>query len=147
VDPAALDGRPGHGGLDGLAQAEVGVGDDQLHTLEPAGLQAPQERGPGGTILAVAHPKAEDLAAAIPAHPGGHDHGLGDDPPVDPGLAVGGVQEHIREGLTGQGTVPEGRHLVVEVGADAADLALGDATVATRARTRSSTLGVLTPCK
>jgi hypothetical protein len=77
VDPTALDGRPGHGGLDGLAQAEVGVGDDQLHTLEPVGLERAQERGPEGAVLAVAHPKAEDFAAPITTHPGGHPLRLG----------------------------------------------------------------------
>jgi hypothetical protein len=53
VDPAALNGRAGHGGLDGLAEAEMGVGDDQLHPGQAAGLERPQERRPEGTILAV----------------------------------------------------------------------------------------------
>jgi hypothetical protein len=132
VDPAALDGRSGHGGLDGLAQAQVGVGDDQLHPGQPTGLERPQERGPERAVLAVAHPKAEDFAAAITTHPGGHHYGLGDDPAVDPGLAVGGIQEHIREGLAGQGAVPEGADFGVQVGADAAHLALGDAAVGTQ---------------
>jgi hypothetical protein len=60
VDPAALDGRTGHGGLDGLAQAQVGVGDDQLHPAKPTGLQAAQECRPEGPVLAVTHREAED---------------------------------------------------------------------------------------
>jgi hypothetical protein len=131
VDPAALGGRPGHDRADSLAQAEVGVGDDQLHPSQSANLQAAQERGPEGPVLAVADPKAEDLAAAIAAHPGGHDHGLGDHPAVDPGLAVGRIDEHIGEALTGQGSVPEGANLGVQVGADPADLTLADAAVGT----------------
>jgi hypothetical protein len=119
VDPAALDGRTGHGDLDGLAQAQVGVGDDQLHPAKPTGLQAAQECRPEGAVLAVTHQEAEDLAAAIPTHPGGHHHGLGDDPAVDPGLAVGGVHEDIGERLTGQRSIPKRRHLSVQVGADA----------------------------
>jgi hypothetical protein len=50
MGPAALDGGTGHGGLDDLAQPEVGVGDDQLH---PGQLTGPErakegrpERGP-----------------------------------------------------------------------------------------------------
>ena len=109
VDPAALDGRAGHGRLDGLTQPQVGIGDDQLHPAKPTGLQAAQERGPEGPVLAVAHREAEDLAAAITTHPGGHHDRLGDDPAVDPGFAVGGVHKDVREGLAGQGTVPEGR--------------------------------------
>jgi hypothetical protein len=35
VDSATLDGGAGHRGLDGLAQPEVGVGDDQLHPGQP----------------------------------------------------------------------------------------------------------------
>jgi hypothetical protein len=129
VDPAALDGRAGHGGLDGLAQAKVGVGDDQLHALEPTGLQAAQELGPERPVLAVADGEAQHLTAAVTTHPGGHDHRLGDHPAVDPGLAVGGVEEHIREALAGQRAIPERRHLLVQISADAAHLRLADAAV------------------
>jgi hypothetical protein len=95
VDPAALHRGAGHHRGHGLAQAEVGVGDDQLHPAQPACLQAAQELGPEGAVLAVPDGEAEDLTAAITAHPGGHDHGLGDDAAVDSCFAVGGVHEHI----------------------------------------------------
>ena len=39
VDPAALDGRTGHSGLDGLTQPQVGIGDDQLHPAKPTGFR------------------------------------------------------------------------------------------------------------
>jgi hypothetical protein len=107
VDSAALDGRPGHAHSHGLLEAEVGVGDDQLHALKPVRLERAQERRPEGPVLAVAHREAQDLAAAVAAHPGGHDYGLGDDAAVDSGLAVGGVHEHIGEDLAGQRPVPE----------------------------------------
>ena len=129
VDPAALHGGAGHHRLDGLAEAEVGVGDDQLHPGQPTGLERAQEGGPEGAVLVVANGEAEDLAAAVTAHAGGDHDRLGDDPAVDPGLAVGGIHEHIGEDLAGQGAVPEGADLAVQVGADAADLALGDAAV------------------
>jgi hypothetical protein len=69
VDPAALDGGAGHGGLDRLSEAEVGVGDDQLHPGQASGLQAPQELGPGGTVLAVAHPKPRTSRRPSPHTP------------------------------------------------------------------------------
>jgi hypothetical protein len=80
-------------------------------------------------VLAVTDGEAEDLAAPVTADSGGHDHGLGDDPAVDSGLAVGGVHEDVGEGLAGQRPVPEGRDLGVQISADAADLRLGDAAV------------------
>jgi hypothetical protein len=132
VDPATLDGGAGHDRDDGLTQAEVGVGDDQLHPGQASGLERPQERGPEGAVFGVSNGEAEDFAAAVAAHAGGNHDGLGDDPAVDPGLAVGGVHEHIREGLSCQGAVTEGCHLAVEVGTDPAHLALADAAVGTK---------------
>jgi hypothetical protein len=76
VDPAALDGRAGHDRLDGLAQARVGVGDHHLHPAQASRLERAQERRPERAVLAVTHGEAEDLAAAVPAHPGGHHDGL-----------------------------------------------------------------------
>jgi hypothetical protein len=80
----------------------VGIGDDQLHALEPAGLERAQERRPEGPILAVTDGEAEDLAAAIAAHPGGHHHRLGDDAAVDPRLATGRVDKDVGKDLAGQ---------------------------------------------
>ncbi len=45
---------------------------------------------------------------------------------IDPGLAVGRVEEHIGEPLIGQRPVPEGAHLGVQVSADTGDLVFGD---------------------
>jgi hypothetical protein len=72
---------------------------------------------------------------------------LGDDPAVDPGLAVGGVDDHIGEALAGQGAVPEGGHLLVESAQIRATADLEMPLSAPRARTRSSTLRVETPCR
>jgi len=132
MDPAALDGGAGRDRADGLTQAQVGVGDDQLHPGQSTGLQAAQERGPERAILAVTDGEPEDLASTVAAYPGGHHHRLGDDPAVHPGLAVGGVHEEVREGLAGQGAIPEGRYLTVKVGADPAHLGLADPAVSTK---------------
>ena len=83
------------------------IGDDQLGAGQPAGLQRAQERGPERAVLAVADGEAEHLPVAVGGHPGGDHHGLGDHPPVDPRLAVGGVQEDVGEGLLGQAAVAE----------------------------------------
>jgi hypothetical protein len=95
-DPAPLPGRTQHDRPDRLFQAGVGVGDDQLHPTQPAGLQAAEERGPEGAVLGVADVEAEDLPAAVAGHPGRDHHRLRHHPMVHPGLAVGGVQEHVR---------------------------------------------------
>jgi hypothetical protein len=68
----------------------------------------------------------EDLAPPISADSGGDHDRLGHDAVVDPGLAIGGIEEHVREGLLGQATVAKRAHLGVQVGADPAHLALGD---------------------
>ena len=69
MHPAALGRGAGHGGLHGLAQAQVSVGDDQLHPGQAAGLERAQERRLECPVLGVAHGEAEDLTAAIAAHP------------------------------------------------------------------------------
>jgi hypothetical protein len=71
VDPAALHRGAGHGGLHGLAQPEVGVGDDQLHPGQPTRLERPEELGPERPVLGVTYGKAEDFTAAVAAHAGG----------------------------------------------------------------------------
>ena len=101
----------------------VGVGDDQLHPAQPAGLERAQERGPERAVLAVADGEPEHLAPAVSPDAGGDHDRLGHDPVVDPGLAVGGVQEHVGERLLGQAAVAERAHLGVEVGADPRHLA------------------------
>jgi hypothetical protein len=100
--------------------------------LGSTGLQAAQERRPKGAVLAVADGKAEDLAAPIRAHPGGHHDGLGDHPAVDAGFAVGRVDEDVGEDLAGQRPVLEGTDLGVQVGADPADLRLAGPAVGTK---------------
>ena len=52
--------------------------------------------------------------------------GLGHDPVVDAGLAVGGVQEHVWERHARQRAVPERGDLGIQVGADPRHLALAD---------------------
>jgi hypothetical protein len=121
----------------------VGDTDGQLRISQAARLQREQERGPERPVLAVADREPQNLTVAA----GGDHDGLGDHPPVDPGLAVGRVQEHIRERQVAQRPVPEGGELLVQVRADPAHLALADAGVGAQGLDQSSTLRVLTPCR
>ncbi len=76
--------------------------------------------------------EAEYLPPPVGAHPGGHHHGLGDHPTVDPGLAVSRVEEHVRVGRVGEAAVAEHGDLGVQVRADPAHLACGDPRVGTQ---------------
>jgi hypothetical protein len=121
--PAGALQHPSDRGL----QAGVGVGDDQLHPAQPTRPQRPQERRPEGLVLAVADRDAQDLPVAGQGHAGGDDHRLGHDPPAGADLDVGRVAEQVGEGDVVQRPVAEGRQALVELGADAADLAAADA--------------------
>src|SRR4051812_3248281 len=71
----------------------------------------------------VSGPRGEaQMVLALPAPVGGDtgpdDHGLGDHSPVDSGLAVGGVQEDVGEGLVGQAAFDERADFGVDVCAD-----------------------------
>jgi hypothetical protein len=68
----------------------------------PRVFKRAQERGPERTVLAIADVEAKHLPVPVRRHAGRDHHGLRDDPVVHPGLAVGGVQEHIPERLPGQ---------------------------------------------
>ena len=80
----------------------------------------------------IADLEAEDLTPAVGGDAGGDHHRLGDHPAVDPGLAVGGVEEHIGVGDLGQRPVPERADLLIEVRTDPGDLGLGDPGVRTQ---------------
>ena len=104
--------------LDRGLQPEVVVRDHQLHTGEPAGPEAFEERGPERPVFAVANVHAQDLPVAGGGHPGGDHHGPGHDPAVDAALEVGGIREHVRELDMVQGPGPERLEVDVELLAD-----------------------------
>jgi hypothetical protein len=111
---------------DRTLQAGVGVADHQLHPAQPAGLQATQERGPERPVLGVADVEPEHLTPPVGGDTGSDDHRLGHHAAVHPGLAVGGVEEHVGVVDPGQGPVPERAHLLIEVRADPRHLGLAD---------------------
>ena len=129
MHPASLPGRAEQHRRDGLLEPGVGIGDDQLHPTQAAGFEAAQKRGPERPVLGVAHGEPEDFPPTVGPNPGGDYDSLRHDPVVHPGLAVGGIQEHVRKLLAGQGAVPERAHFLVQVSADPRHLRLGDTRI------------------
>jgi hypothetical protein len=68
VGAAPLPACAGQGRADGLEEAGVALGGDQLDAGKAAGDQATQERQPAGAVLTAGHVQAEDLALPIAAH-------------------------------------------------------------------------------
>ena len=67
VDSAALPGAAEHLG-DGGLEAGVGVGDDQLHPLQPASAERAQERPPERLGLGLTNIQADHLTPARLLH-------------------------------------------------------------------------------
>lgn len=107
------------------------VGHDQLDSVEAAGHQRPQERGPEALVLAVTHVEAEDFPASVGGNTDRDDNSLGHDPVPDAGFAVGGIKEHVGEVLAREGAVTELGDLCVQTGADPGHLRLRDPCVST----------------
>ena len=125
-------------------QAEVGVGDDQLHPAQPTGLEAAQEWRPEGTVLTVAHGEAEHFAPAITGHPAGTTTAWATTRRLT--RDAGGIHEHIREGLPGQRAVQKALTSASR-SARCVRLGLGDAAVRAQGADQVVDLRVLTPCR
>jgi len=78
MDPAALPPAALEAAGDRLLEAGMGVADHQLHPCQPPLPEVPQEGGPEGLVLTVAHLDAEHLALAAGGDANRHDHGPGD---------------------------------------------------------------------
>jgi hypothetical protein len=115
VDGAALPGAA-KDLADGGVEAGVGVGDDQLHPLQPASPQRPQEATPERLGLGLPNVQADNLPAAGLRHAVGDHQGLVADPARLPDPLHLGVQPQIRIG-TGQGPLPEHADLLVQAAA------------------------------
>ena len=103
----------------------MSIRDHQLHAVEAAGLEAPQELRPEGFRLGRPGTQADDLAATVGVH--GHgDYGRdGDDAPALPNLQVGGVEPEIGP-VADERPVQELADAVVDVLAQLRDGALRD---------------------
>ena len=122
---AALPGGADNAG-DGVLQPLVGVGDHELHALEPALGEVAQESRPEGFGLGGADVQADDLALAL-GRDSHRDYG-GDrnDAAALAHLEVSGIQPEIGP-LAGKRALEEGVHALVDVLAELADRRLADA--------------------
>ena len=125
MDPTALPGGTDEDRCDGGHETQVVVGDDELDAGEPARSKRAEEGRPEGPVLGVAHLDAEHLSVAVRSHAGRHDDGAGDHAAVHSRLHIGGVREHVGE-LSVEATCTKGLQVLVELGADARHLGLGD---------------------
>jgi hypothetical protein len=104
----------------------VGVTRHEPHAAESAGDQAAQELRPEGAVLARPDVQPQHLTLAGGPHAHRDDHRHGHDAAVVADLHEGGVEPHVRVRPL-QPATTEARHLAVEFGAQARDLALADA--------------------
>jgi site-specific DNA recombinase len=125
MDAAALPSGPQHLGHRRL-EPFMRVGDDQLDAPQPAPCQGAQEVQPEGLRLGGADGHAEHLASAVAIDADRDGDGDRDDAPGLADLHVGGVEPQVGPvALDRAGE--EVADPLVDLGAEAADLALGDA--------------------
>lgn len=132
MNPAALPRSTLQDRTDRGDEPAMGVGDDQLDTGQAATAKVTEELGPELLGLTVADLAAEDFTVPVRAHAGGDHDGLGHDSAVDPGLAVGRVEEDVGELDVVEWPGAERADRLVESGADPGDLGLGDSDAAHR---------------
>jgi len=104
----------------------VGIGDDELAAEQAALDQAAQERAPERLRLRLADVEADHLPAAGLVHAVGDDQALPDDAAAVPDLLDLRIEEQVGVAAL-ERPLSERLDLLVEAGADARDLALGDA--------------------
>ena len=104
----------------------MGIGDDQLDPGQTAAFQHPQEFEPEGFRLRGADLHTQHLAPAIGVDGHGDTDRDGDDAPVLPAFDIGSVDPEIRP-IALDRPLQEGLHPVVDLLAEPAHLALGDA--------------------
>jgi hypothetical protein len=117
----------GHGGLDAL----MGVGDDQLDPAQATAGELAQERRPKRLGVGGANVHAENFAPAITVDADRDNHRNRHDAAILAHLHVGGVDPQIRPVALDR-AAEERLHLVVDLRAQPAHLALGDAVHAHR---------------
>ena len=125
VDAAALPGRADHTG-DGSLETFVGVGDDQLHTLQAAAHEVAQEGRPERLGLARTDVQPDDLALALGVDRNSDYCRNADDASALADLEVGGVEPEVGP-LACERALEEGVHPLVDVLAQLRDAGLGDA--------------------
>src|SRR3990172_800290 len=127
MHPASLPARPQEDLVDRFLEALMRIGDNERHPGKTPGHKTGEETPPERVILASADLKPEHLALAALRDAVGDDKSHGDDPGrLIADLLVGGIQEEVGV-ATDERPASEGLDLGVQAGADARDLAFGDA--------------------
>ena len=101
MDSAASPRSADHDRGDGGLEPGVGIGDHQFGAGQSTGLERAQERGSERAVLGVSDREPADLTAPSGVSPVATTmawettRALAVAGPSDPGIAVGGVEEHI----------------------------------------------------
>ena len=113
---------------DAVSQGDViaEIGDEELDAAQPPARQLAQELRPDRLGLRGADLHAQHLAPSVAVDADGDDDGDRHDAPPATDLQVGGVDPQIRP-VAFDRPLQEGLHLAVDLLAQPADLALGDA--------------------
>jgi hypothetical protein len=114
-----------------LLETEVGIGDDQADTAQPAADELAQELKPELMVLGRTDVDAHHLTLAGGANTNRNQDRHRDHPAVLPDLLESGIQEEVWK-LAVQTSRAEGVDLGVELLADTTDLVFGDALDAER---------------
>ncbi len=123
VHPAPLPGCAGQHAGDGFLKSQVSIADHQSHPFQATSHQTPQKGHPEAGFLTGADVHAQDLPLARLPDTNGNDHRHAHDAMVLTHLDVQRIQPQV--GIAGfQRPVAEGGHHLVQVPAQAGDLAL-----------------------
>lgn len=102
------------------------VADDELSAMETALLKGGEEVAPVGLCFAQGDADAQDGTVARDIDADGHEDGAIEDDTVAADLFVAGIEDEIRIGELGQGTVAPEIEFLIELSGGAADLGRGD---------------------
>ena len=101
VHPAALPGRAGRMAPIAACSPAWASQMTSWTPVRPRAFSAARNAVQNAPSSAVADVDAQHLPVPVGGHPGGDHHRLGHHPAIDPGLAVGRVEEHVGETLFG----------------------------------------------
>jgi hypothetical protein len=127
VRAAPLPRRSWKRGPHRLDQAQVIVGDHELHTREPSCHQVAQEGRPARAVLGSEDVEAQDLPAPVAVHRRGHHRGHRADAPGLPAPDLERIEPQVGVRTPIEGPGPEGFDCLIQALRELGDLRLRDA--------------------
>src|SRR6266508_1823826 len=115
-----------------MHQAQVIIGDHELHTGEASYHEVPEERRPARAVLGGEDVEAQDLPPPVAVDRRPHHRGHGADPTGLPAPDLERIEPHVRVRAAVEGPGPERLDLLVQVLGEGGNLRLGDALDAER---------------